>query len=68
LGYTYEYGGHSQIKLSRKGQSKLKLSGSGNECKPLADGKDEVMMPSDFMAAGGRGLHSSTSQLNLSRV
>jgi hypothetical protein len=26
-----------ELKLSGKGQSKLKLSGSGNECKPLPD-------------------------------
>jgi len=44
--------------LSGKGGSQLKLSGIGNECKPLLVGDSGV----------GRGLHSSTSQLNLSRV
>jgi hypothetical protein len=34
-GYVGSYGGHRQLKLSRKGQSKLKLSRNGNECKPL---------------------------------
>ena len=34
-GYVGLYGRHSQLKLSGKGQGKLKLSGNGNECKPL---------------------------------
>jgi hypothetical protein len=34
------YGGHSQLKLSGKGQSKLKLSGNGNECQPLQGGRE----------------------------
>ena len=32
------YGVQIQLVLSGMGQSKLKLSGNGNECMPLADG------------------------------
>jgi len=35
LGYK---GDKSKLKLSGKGQSKLNLSGNGNECKPLTYG------------------------------
>jgi hypothetical protein len=34
-GYVGLYGVHLQLKLSGKGQGKPKLSGNGNECKPL---------------------------------
>jgi hypothetical protein len=37
------YGGHSQLKLSGKGQGKLQLSGNGNECKPLLTGDAQFL-------------------------
>jgi len=73
--------------VSGTGQSKHKLSGNGNECKPLlvgnypgralsfavkkaaaaaaAAGDSYITEPPRVL---GRGLHSSTTQLNLSRV
>jgi len=34
-GYFGSYGGQSKFELRGKGERKLKLSGNGNECKPL---------------------------------
>ena len=52
--------GDEQRKMSGKGQGRLKLSGNGNECRPLARGGPRQQR--------GRGLHSFTFQLNLSRI
>ena len=59
--------------MSGEGQSKLKLSGNGNECKPLQSGAtlSEFETPNarfTTVLVVGWGLHSFTSQLNLSRV
>jgi hypothetical protein len=43
--------GQSELMLSEKGLSKLKLSGNGNECKPLPGGRHVEVQ------GGGGGLH-----------
>ena len=56
--------------MIRNGKSKLKLSGNGNECKPLLNGNVEAahaflkLVVTELL---GRGSHSLTSQLNLNR-
>jgi hypothetical protein len=72
------YVADSDVKISGKGRSNLKLSENGSECKPLSVGAIARQVPSktvnvitleDLVAKRtGRGLHPSTSQLNLSRV
>jgi len=49
-------------------QTRLKLNREVNECKPLEVGSIEGIINAISPALTGRGLHSSTSQLNLSRV
>jgi hypothetical protein len=51
--------------MSGKGRSKLKLSGDGNECKPLVGGLIGLALllcnaDRVIMSVAGRGLHSST--------
>jgi hypothetical protein len=42
MGQLGSYEGQSKLELSGKGQRKLKLSGTVNECKPLVDGLSAV--------------------------